>query len=330
MAEPSTEWQEHVPPEEEAGFQARVDQFRTVQERKSRRYGKGRALHRKQNLGLPATFEVLEDLPAHACQGVFTRPAKFDAWVRLSNGGMEVQSDRKPDVRGLAIKLHGVNGPGALGRETSSQDFLLINHESFLFANGGEFVDLVLAAAESPGNLIRYLRKRYGVLGAIGVMRRLATTAAKPFTGFAMETLYTAVPFTCGPYAVRARLLPPLRPPGRARPADLGAELLSHLEKGPLEYDFQLQFFVDEERTPIEDASVSWREDDAPYVTVGRLRLPAVEDWSDRRGELQQQIEAGVFDPWCALAEHRPLGAVMRARKFFYFESQKARGAASA
>ena len=43
---------------------------------------------------------------------------------------------------------------------------------------------------------------------------------------------------------------------------------------------------------------------------------------------LAQQIEASVFDPWQALAQHRPLGDVQRARKVVYFESQKGRGAA--
>ncbi len=329
MGTPSSNWQEHIPPDEEAGFQARVERFRAAQESRSIRYGKGRALHRKQILGAPATFEVLADIPAHASQGVFAKPATHEAWVRLSNGGMDVQPDRKPDVRGLAIKVHGIQGPGALGSDTQSQDFLLINHESFLFPNGEEFVDLVLAAGEKPGNLFKYLRKRYGVLGAIGVMHRLARTASKPFAGFAMEEMYSAVPFACGPYAARARLLPPLQAPGSARPVDLCAEFLSHLDRGPLTYEFQLQFFVDEIRTPIEDASIPWREADAPYYTVARLHVPRASEWTDQRDELQQAIEHAVFDPWCALSEHRPLGSVMRARRFFYFESQKSRGAVS-
>jgi hypothetical protein len=39
------------------------------------------------------------------------------------------------------------------------------------------------------------------------------------------------------------------------------------------------------------------------------------------------QAEKSVFDPWQALAAHRPLGDVQRARKVVYFESQKGRGA---
>jgi hypothetical protein len=40
------------------------------------------------------------------------------------------------------------------------------------------------------------------------------------------------------------------------------------------------------------------------------------------------RVEAGIFDPWQALAAHRPLGEVMRARKVAYYSSQQARGAA--
>ena len=40
-----------------------------------------------------------------------------------------------------------------------------------------------------------------------------------------------------------------------------------------------------------------------------------------------QQVEQAVFDPWDALAGHRPLGDVMRARKVVYFASERTRGA---
>jgi hypothetical protein len=87
----------------------------------------------------------------------------------------------------------------------------------------------------------------------------------------------------------------------------------------------QLQPFVSEALTPIEDASVNWS---SPYTTVARLTLP-LQDSASRKGQaLAAQVEAAVFDPWQALAAHRPLGDVQRARKVVYFESQKGRGAA--
>ena len=89
--------------------------------------------------------------------------------------------------------------------------------------------------------------------------------------------------------------------------------------------DLQLQFFTDEKHTPIEDASVDWKEKQAPYVTVGRLSIPAQS--GEELEAIQETIENAIFDPWQALFEHRPLGDVMRARKHVYLASQKGRGA---
>ena len=62
--------------------------------------------------------------------------------------------------------------------------------------------------------------------------------------------------------------------------------------------------------------------------TVPRLTLPQQDLTSEAAQALATEVENGVFDPWAALAAHRPLGDVMRARKVVYFESQKGRGAA--
>ena len=100
---------------------------------------------------------------------------------------------------------------------------------------------------------------------------------------------------------------------------------MRRLEQSSLAYTLQLQFFVSEAHTPIEDGSVNWEESVAPYTTVGRLTIPRLAEWATERNEIQQRTEQGTFDPWCALAEHRPLGDIMRARKVVYYESQKNR-----
>lgn len=57
---------------------------------------------------------------------------------------------------------------------------------------------------------------------------------------------------------------------------------------------------------------------------AGHSLLPQDERSPEGR-ELADAIEQAAFDPWKALAEHRPLGDVMRARKVVYFESQQGR-----
>jgi hypothetical protein len=73
----------------------------------------------------------------------------------------------------------------------------------------------------------------------------------------------------------------------------------------------------------VEDAAVVWPEDESPYVTVARITAPAQNTWS---AEKQVAVDAGLsFSPWHALAAHRPLGSVMRARKTAYEQSAKFR-----
>lgn len=326
MAEPSMGWKERVADDEAVRHAGYARDFAQIQATKSAKYGTGRALHRKQQLGLKGSFEVLGNLPQAARQGVFTTPRTFDAWVRLSNGGPDRQADRTPDVRGFSLKLKGVSGPGALGSgPTEAQDFLLINHPAFAFAGADEFVGLAKHLVQGPGALLGYLVKRYGLLGALKMMKRLGATFKRPFSGFATENFHSAAPIACGPYAARVRLLAASREPSPGASGDWAGDFLRRLVQEPLCFELQLQFFVDEQRTPIEDASVDWPEDVAPYVTVGALTLPPQDPSSPQGRELAAAIEASTFDPWNALMDHRPLGEVMRARKVVYFQSQQGR-----
>lgn len=325
--QPGTDWKERIAPDEGARYAAAAAQFAEIQARKSARYGPGRALHRKQLTAAQGTLEVLGDLPEWAAQGLFATPRRYDALVRLSNGGLDKAKDSMPDVRGFALRVLGVQGDSALGNgPATSQDFTLINHEAFAFKGSAEFVDFVVAASHGNGHLLKYMFRTHGVFGAPGQLARALKMAAKAFSGFATEPLFSAVPMANGPYAVRVRLVPDAangKPDPKAR-QNWGADVSARLARGPLHWDLQLQPWVDEATTPIEDASVNWP---TPYLSVARLSLPQQDTASAAGLGLAQRCEEGVFDPWQALAAHRPLGDVQRARKVVYFESQKGRGA---
>lgn len=325
---PSAHWKEQVAADEAQRFADYARVFAAIQARKSKKHGAGRALHRKQITAAHGTLIVRDDLPDFARQGLFVAPASFDVKVRLSNGGLDRAPDRTPDIRGFAIRVIGVEGESALGHgPAQSQDFTLINQEAFAFSKSDEFVAFVGAAAGGGGSLLKFLFKRYGVFGGPARMLKLVKSMGRPFGGFATETLFSAVPMACGPYAVRVRLVP-AGANGAAKPGareDWNADFSERLAKHHLQWDLQLQPFVSEALTPIEDASVNWA---SPYTTVARLSLPRQDTASAKGQELSAEAEAGVFDPWQALAAHRPLGDVQRARKVVYFESQKGRGAA--
>jgi hypothetical protein len=323
---PSTEWREQIQDGEDQRFAAYAERLATAQQLRSKRHGNGRALHRKQVMALRARLDVLGELPAHARHGLFAAPRNYDALVRLSNGGLDVQSDRQPDIRGFSVRVLGVEGPGALGQATQAQDFALINRQAFGFSRPEDFLELVLALADGPLKLLRVLIGRHGLFGAFKLLGELRSATARPFAGFALEPFFSAAPIACGPYAVRVRLRPE-RSVGCGPAPDFAADMRAHLTRGPVSYALELQFFHDETSTPIEDAAVDWSESLAPYVQVARLTLEPRDLEGDGAQKLAAEVEHATFDPWEALAEHRPLGAVMRARKHAYYASQKARGA---
>ncbi|MCE9500659.1 MAG: catalase [Leptospira sp.] len=330
MKQPGKEWREVIAPGEAERFQKYAEQFIEIQKNKSRTFGNGRALHRKQITGLKARIEILKNLPEHATHGLFARPGTHEALIRISNGGMNIQPDRVPDIRGFSIKVLGINGPGALGEgNTKNQDFTLINHSTFSFPSSATFVDLVIAASKGIPDVLKFMVKTYGIFGGIKKIAETAKTMAIPFTGFATESFFSAAPISCGPYAVRVRLVPVgAKIDPHSSKSDLGKDLKKRLLTGSLQFEMQLQFYVDEQTTPIENPSIEWPESESPYVTVALLTIPS-QDTEDASGKkLSDEIEKTYFDPWNALKEHRPLGDVMRARKYVYFASQKGRGAA--
>ncbi|MBX7077843.1 MAG: hypothetical protein K1X88_01570 [Nannocystaceae bacterium] len=329
MRAPSTNWREQVAPDEDERFARYAQGLVAAQRKRSAAQGEGRALHRKQVLALAGELEVAAGLPAHASHGLFASPGRHEVLVRLSNGAMERSSDRRPDVRGFSFKVFGVKGPNALGSgETTSQDFTMINHDKFSAAKAAEFAELVLALDRGPLAVLGHLVRTYGFFGALRHAKAAKAVITKPFTGFATERFSTVLPLCCGPYAMRARLLPPGGEPRPDARDDWAADLRGRLERGPLSYRMQAQFFVDEAITPIEDASVDWPESEAPWIDVATLTI-APQSFDDEAAKARQaKAEQGIFDPWNALAEHRPLGDVMRARKVAYYASQKARGVA--
>lgn len=324
----STAWQERIEPDEAERFASYARRFEAIQQRASRRHGPGRALHRKQVTAARGWLDVLDGLPDFARHGLFARPARYATVARLSNGSAHHQPDRVPDIRGFALRVDGVHGASALGHGPAThQDFLLINLDRFAFARPGPFVDFVEAAVQGKGALIRHLLGSQGVLGGLRQLQRMLKSVGRPFSGFATETLFSTVPIACGPYAVRVRMVPG-NGNGPAAPGasqDWAADFSRLLRDRTLQWELQLQPFVDEARTPIEDASAGW---DTPYTTVARLTLERQDTQSAAGQALAREAEAGVFDVWQALAEHRPLGEVQRARKVLYYASQQSRGAA--
>jgi len=99
-----------------------------------------RGVHPKDHGCVTAKFQVLNDLPEAYRVGVFAKPGReYDAYIRYSNADLIVRADStatEHGSRGMAIKQLKVEGDRLIPRdEPMTQDFLLVNHPVFAFAN---------------------------------------------------------------------------------------------------------------------------------------------------------------------------------------------------
>lgn len=328
---PSTNWKETIPEGEDAALQRLAEALRELQRAKAQATGEvRRALHAKGNLGVEAELTVLPDLPEHLRHGLFAKPATYRAYVRYSNGSGAHQHDKAGDVRGVAVKVLGVPGkkviPGM--EDATTQDFLAIRTPSTPFRDADEFVGLVVAA-RSPALALPRVLFRFGISRGFSILKQLTQGLNTKLTTLASTRYFSALPVQLGPYAMRYALSPhdAAEPAGDIKtPNHLGDALAARLKERPVVYDLQVQLFVSEEKTPIEDASVEWREEDSPFVTVARLTLGKQDTSSPHGKRVIEAIESMSFDPWHALVEHKPLGNMMRARAKAYLLSAQERG----
>ncbi|MEO6775348.1 MAG: hypothetical protein ABI467_20460 [Kofleriaceae bacterium] len=318
---PGTDWKELIAPDEGQRF----EYFTSVLSGIQAKANAGRALHAKGNLGAEATFEVLPGLAPDAGHGMFDTPRTYPAVVRYSNGAARRQHDKKPDVRGIAIKVIGVAGEKVIpGMEAAvTQDFLAIRTPVTPVRDAEEFIKLV-RAAQTPLLLPFRLIGSLGLVRAFQVIKAALAGFKLPTAPLAATQYYTALPSQLGPYAVQY-VIRPHDAVAVTKGGELGEELAVRLRSAPVSYDLCVKFYTDAVATPIEDASVEWKGE---LVPVARITLP-VQDVTSARGKaITEFVERAAFDPWHCRKDMKPLGNVMRARNHAYRASTQARDAA--
>jgi hypothetical protein len=323
-----TDWKEDVADDEATRFERYATQLAGLQKRMGRDGKLGRALHAKGNLGAEGELEVIE-APEAARIGMFATPRKYSALVRFSNGAPAHQSDRTPDVRGLAVKVFGVEGkkviPGM--EDATTQDFLAIRTSVLPIKSAEEFMTLVRVARPQALLPIR-LCAALGVRRGVRIIRSALTGLRAPQGPLSSTSYFSALPIAYGPYAAQFAFVAQESAAATklASADELGDALAARLRTAPVVYDFKVRFYVDSATTPIEDASVEWA---APWVTVARLTLPVQDPDSPRGKKVRDVVEHLSFDPWHARDDLRPLGNIMRARNVAYRASTQARNAAT-
>ena len=85
---------------------------------------------------------------------------------------------------------------------------------------------------------------------------------------------------------------------------------------------FQVQLFKNETTTPIEDPTVPWREEAAPWYTVGRIWVPKQVFDTPGRMAFGENLS---FTPWHAIPAHEPLGEINVVRAKVYSQLSELR-----
>jgi hypothetical protein len=257
-----------------------------------------------------AEFAVPADLPGHLQVGLFAQPGTYPALVRFASANSS--SDREPDIRGMSVKVRGVPGEN-LTAGVADQDFVLNSHPVMMTADARSFLELL--RANEAGGLRRILYFLTHPRAAV-----IARAARKRHTCHLDIPYWSATPYLFGDgRAVKYRLRPPrhqrLSPPPSGTATYLTDALRTRLAAGDAIFELAVQLQTDPRGMPIEDASVEWPEGAAPFEPVATLRIPAQRFDSP---EQAARCEAVSFNPWHALAPHRPLGGMNRARREIY------------
>jgi hypothetical protein len=305
--------EESIPPREQAEIDALIERLRSMMAARDAGGTQRRDVHVKTHALVRAEFSVL-DLPPELRVGLFARPGTYKAWVRFSSSANTVNRDHKGDIRGMAIKLMGVPGRKMLTSqaEAATHDFVLISAPNFPSRTPGQFDALVAAVLGSVWGKLRYFVTHPRVAWM------LLTTMVK-HANVLQIPYYSAVPYAFGALAAKYVAIPRVDT-FDAMPSNRSANFLrdacaQQLSKGEWLFDFAVQFQRDEATMPIEDPSRAWSLELSPPHVVATLRILQQSSESEA---IDAQNERLSFTPWHCLPEHRPLGAINRARRAIY------------
>ncbi|WP_223487660.1 catalase family protein [Pseudomonas sp. A-RE-19] len=295
------------------------------QHRESTRYL--RDAHAKAHGCVKAEVQVLPDLAVELRQGVFSEPGKtWQATMRLSNGNAYPQFDSIRDARGMAIKLLDVPGKQLLSdrQGRSEQDFVMFNHPNFFVSDVAEYRQNVAAQAEGKTVMAFFPDWDPRTWQVRHLFIALATLSPAPASP-TQTTYFSVSPYKFGEANAKFRVMPdPDNCPVYALPKQnqnlpnfLRSALNQQLstDRVPACFVLQIQRQNPSQYMPIEDTSIEWRERDAPFETVARIKLPA-QDFDTPA--LNLQCDNLSFNPWFGLEAHRPIGGINRLRKAVY------------
>jgi hypothetical protein len=264
-------------------------------------------------------FKVPSDLPADLRVGLFAAPRTFPAWIRFASA--TDAPDTEKDFRGMSIKLMQVEGSKLLGAGDASgdtHDFVLNSHPVLFVGNPEDFRDFVDYNLNSSP-LLFFLNPFNPHIRELRIVR----AGRRHHSSHLAISYWSTTPYLFGEgRAVKYAARPCRQDRERELPEELTDGYLRDAMREQLAadgacFDFMVQFQVDAERMPVEDATVEWDEALSPFRTVARIDIPPQTFESPRQMAFCENL---AFNPWQSLPEHRPLGGINRVRKDLYQE----------
>ena len=303
----------------------------------------GRGTHTK-GVCARATFEVFDlshkvhdhTLAARLAHGIYAKPGIYPATVRFANAASTIYPDRDPDLRAMSFS---VELPPELAGASQFQDYSLQSNPVFPINDSHTFAVLmsVLSAGSNRNQLkailslslpdqVRFLKA--AILGKLQLHGK--------YLPYQKIRYWSTVPFRNGPFeAVMYSAMP--SPHNHAHepqnePDALRDELIRHLDEDEKmsSFDIALQLLDTGKMTHwgmhreasfwVENATVEWKESQAPFHVVGRLTLLP-----------KSAMEVSACEPrFIDVTDHatpdsQPLGSINRARRAAELASRKVR-----
>lgn len=343
---------EQASTDEEAIIQKLVDVLHCNNEWTFKKFKHGmRDAHAKSHAVLEGELVVDSDLPEHLRQGLFATAATYPVIARISSTQPAPHSDQIRGVRAIAIKVLGVPGPRVREDDaTATQDFVMVDSSEFPFANAREYLwvgmPIAYALTRMPDWALKLLTETLATV--VGVSEAVFPLPSRlvpiPYFGKVIRvvrlftppnyhvlglTFNTASALRYGDYVAKISVQPLSEsttqlvrkriPSGSGDDAHqiLIADFFRH---NTAEYAVCAQLCTDAD--VIENAATKWSTSPQPQ-RVGRLIFRQQDsDCYWRRAYADDLLS---FNPWRALAAHRPLGSINRLKAKVYDASSKFR-----
>lgn len=289
-----------------------------------------RDAHAKSHGILKGTLSVYPDLPAFLCQGIFQPGRGYPVVARLSSAPGDIHPDDVRSLKGLAVKVIGVDGVQVLpGKEKEvTQDFLLVNLPILPFGDVKAYLNFLRSRGETetqkdaPSTVVPALAAIASeAMTAIGHPARTLEAIGPSSHHILGETFHSMGAIRFGPYIGKLSVAPLSEAVRALAGAEIDAKgndsayrdlVVQFFQTESAEYEIRIQLCTDIDRMPIEDAAVEWPSDLSPHLPIGKITFPPQDAYSAPRRAFADEVLS--FNPWHCIEAHRPLGSIMRSR----------------